>query len=333
MVAMTVARRTSANSVLNDTVRDPDPVLQANLEAGGIYRVLLVVSCWAGATADFSWGTHYSGTLLHAAGGRLHKNVGTISALGAIIDELSGSHTTSYNNTGFTLAGNNTTTLRGFVICEAFLWTDTAGVFSIRHAQNTASNTAGQESQISAGSWLMVERIDAAEPEACLFVQKANNEARSNTTTLAADSDLNLALAANTTYFFEACLQWTSAATPDIKLMLKSDQDFDASFNTFQESNVFLHTASQGIDWTAGGGDLVSSFVCGIGIDQPGAGGSTVAPTVGGTNLENVVRILAIITTGANAPTINPWWAQNTLDAVNNTTMLAGSWMVARRVP
>jgi hypothetical protein len=330
---LVIKRRTSDNSILNSVTRVADPVLQADLAAGAIYRLLFCVNVYGGTTGDVAYDMHYSGTLAHCAGMRFHKGVGTITSLTAPTSNLSSSDVAAFNGTGFLINGSATTSHRGFVFCECIVWTDTAGTISIRHAQNTLSNTAGQQAIIKQGSWLAVERVDAAEAETVLYIQKPNDEARVNTTALTADTDLSLLLAANTQYLLEVCLLVQTSTTPDFKFRLDSDQDFNASFNAFQESNVLVITQSTGMAATGGSDTSQGPVTCGIQIHQPGASGTIPVLNGNFVNAQFAVRIMAIVDTGANAPTLNIAWGPNALDAVNNTTVMKGSFIVARQVP
>lgn len=330
---LVIKRRTTDNGILNSTARVADPVLQADLVANAIYRLVWMVNVYGGTTGDVSYDMHYSGTLAFCAGGRAVKDVGTITSLTNAIGGVSCSNVAAFNGTGFVINGSATTTHRGFVIIECMVWTSTAGTISIRHAQNTLSNVAAQTAIIKQGSWLAVERIDDATPETVLYVQKPSDESRLNTTTLAADTDLSLALSANTQYLFDACILVETSTTPDFKFRLDSSQDFNSSYDTWQESNVFVQTTNAALDADSESDDTKPLAIAGITINQPSNGGSV--PVLNGNiaNGDFAIRIHAIIDTGANAPTLNLAWAQNTLDAVNAAKVLKGSFMVARQVP
>jgi len=137
---------------------------------------------------------------------------------------------------------------------------------------------------------------------------------RTNTTTLADDATLTFtvlaAASATVRYSFECLLDFTNAAaTADVKL------DFTVPGDTYMYYAEWIGSAgSTGSARLIGG---ASSTLTTIAI----AAGESVAVHISGTaNL------------GASTGAFALQWAQNTLDAVNGTTLSNGSWMRWKRL-
>jgi hypothetical protein len=131
-----------------------------------------------------------------------------------------------------------------------------------------------------------------------LYAYKTADETTNTDTTLSLDTDVQVAVEANTEYSFDAYLIFAAGTVEDFK--------FGLSYPT-----------STTVDWNHTGD--ANSLVTGT--------ETTVVVGVGsGTTTNKHHHVTGAIHVGANAGTFGITWAQNTSGA-NNTTFRKGSWL------
>ena len=132
-------------------------------------------------------------------------------------------------------------------------------------------------------------------------VIKANSETRSNTSTLAADSELTMNVAANEAWEAEFILKVNAPASADLKFRVSGPANSVADVLTFTDAGF---------------------------ADDAGA---AVAYTV--SNGSNVfLKIPAYIHNANTAGAFALTWAQNTANAAANCTIYSASTMIARKL-
>ena len=142
-----------------------------------------------------------------------------------------------------------------------------------------------------------------------LAAVKTSDTARASTTTLTADPDLTFSVAANSTYFVELVLIYTGASGTNF---FQWDFNMPASA-TYVYSFVYQNSAGT------------------TNVQQQNGGTSAAwANTTGVGNFQSM-EIKGTLTTVGTAGTFALTWAQHSSGATN-TTLRAGSQMVARRI-
>jgi hypothetical protein len=150
------------------------------------------------------------------------------------------------------------------------------------------------------------------------IVIKPSNTVRINTTTLAADPDLQFPLLANHDYFVRGKVWFSAKATPDIKIAFDGGGCSGTSIGA-------AHFVAEGMYAMAGNGANQDDGPIIVQISptwNPRAfAGSDTANTRDFYFFEMLIHV-----TGTPG-TFSVYWAQNTLDAVNAATVHAGSCM------
>lgn len=147
---------------------------------------------------------------------------------------------------------------------------------------------------------------------------KAGDTSRNTLTVAAADPDLVLVLPANRTYVVEGILYVTSAAN--------AAGDFRTNF-------AWTNTATV----TVGGQALYNAIASGTtgDLEAVAQAADSSSPTAdvnyGASTSRNTLVVWARVVTGGSNVTFTLQWAQQNSNA-NNTTLHAGSQLVARRV-
>lgn len=144
-----------------------------------------------------------------------------------------------------------------------------------------------------------------------LLIVKPSIQTVNNSATLIDDTDLLVALAANSTYVFEAFVLFTTGATPDIKYGFT----FPAGA-TCQWGSIRMVTSSAG---ATGDGDWGSFSSATSGTSVVGAAG---------TGSAQMALVMGSITTSATSGNLRLTWAQNTANA-SDTSIYPGSWLWA----
>lgn len=141
-------------------------------------------------------------------------------------------------------------------------------------------------------------------------VVKQSDQSKTSDASLADDSELTLALAANTKYIIEVDIYFSTASTPDIKFR-----------HTGPASPTIVHLERWHI---VGGG----SAFAGVTVDTAYSA-SDIA--IDGSGAAGVLHIRGVIHNGANAGTFAIQWAQNTSNGTA-ATVRAGSQIRYRKV-
>lgn len=147
---------------------------------------------------------------------------------------------------------------------------------------------------------------------------KASSTSRNTTITMTADPELFVALLANAVYDFEVVGYGSSAA--NAAGGLKMDLAFPAA--------ATLSAMNLGLVSTLAGGNSADVDAFGQPMD---AASPTAAWVVGLSTITTGFRLAGRITVGATAGNLTYEWAQFSSNA-NNSTLLAGSTLTARRV-
>lgn len=136
-------------------------------------------------------------------------------------------------------------------------------------------------------------------------VTKPSDTNRINTTTSTNDPDLQFTATANTNYNIRGCIWYNTNANGDFRIQLAGPGSPDhvrvTWYRILPTRTVFVTSVANGY----------SSDV-------------TLIDTTGGNGY---VEFEAVVDLGASGGTIAIAWAQGTLDAVNNTTVLRGSYI------
>lgn len=135
---------------------------------------------------------------------------------------------------------------------------------------------------------------------------KAANKTVNNSTTLSADSELVIAVEANTSYLFEAYLEYSSATTPDAKFSITTPAGATWS--------IAPRGLTTGVAATSGSIETAPLTTGGIALGGNGAGTHLTATPSGQ------------VTITGTAGNVTLTWAQNTAN-VSDTVLYAGSWM------
>lgn len=138
------------------------------------------------------------------------------------------------------------------------------------------------------------------------FVKKPTNQIRTNTSTTAPDSDLTVGLVANGTYVIEGHIWYETSDVADFKFTF-SGPAAPSRVRIFHEALAPAAAAYSNIGLDAA-----------FGVAQ-----SVLAAS--GTS--GYVHFVANILNGLNAGLFSFDWAQNTPDALTNTTVLSGSYL------
>jgi len=171
-----------------------------------------------------------------------------------------------------------------------------------------AGGSTGQVLTKSSATDYATQWATPAAGGAWTYALKPNSTERTSTTTLAADPDLFVPLAANTKYTFEARLFYFANSSPDIKFTLYGPTLAD----TFR-----LHYAHWGIVPASGSFGNIGMKV---GYDTAG-----IAPIISNTG-EGFFTFSGRIWTDTTAGNFGISWAQNSSNAIG-TFMQAGSWL------
>lgn len=149
------------------------------------------------------------------------------------------------------------------------------------------------------------------------FVKLASNQTALNTTTVAAVFPTGPALATQSTYEISGLVIYDASTTGDLKM----------SFTSLPSGST--------IDWIGVGlGNNATTLQGSFNSSEVNGGGNTQSwggIAVGGGS-KQYVRISGYITTANNAGNLTLSFAQNALDAVNATTIYAGTWLRVERV-
>lgn len=178
---------------------------------------------------------------------------------------------------------------------------------------------AGDVQEITLGSGLAMSGTTLAASGAgtLTFVRKTSDESVSSSTTLQADNELLFAVGANQTWEFDFNVHYLGNTTGDFRCGLK-----------FPTSPTQVQYGIRGPATTATGDpDFVG--------DQNVRGGFTADAVagmpLGATTVQSWAQLKGFIRNGSNAGNVVLWWAQGTSDGTN-TTVKAGSWLVARQI-
>lgn len=146
-----------------------------------------------------------------------------------------------------------------------------------------------------------------------LWVRKAADEARQSVTSTSADSELVLALAANTHYEFEALILYDSSTTADFKATMAAPAGATCQFTSQQPASsvASLPGAAQAHKVYAAGD-----------VSTPGAPGAAT---------KTAMFIKGIVRVSSTAGNLSFNWAQNSTEAAD-TKVLADSYIKAVKV-
>lgn len=148
---------------------------------------------------------------------------------------------------------------------------------------------------------------------------KQSDEARQSTTTMTDDSELTVALAAGSTYFFDCMVVIDSGATPDTKLSWVytgtiTSVGFSEGIAACSLPNAATADDGRSRAYDVGTGGLLTTPTVRLGV-----AGSNTANSIGGWHLRGVI----VTNSSGN---LKLQWAQNTSDP-SNTTVHAGSYI------
>lgn len=295
-----------------------DSELSVALEASTTYFVDITFTFTAGATPDFKWAYHYSGTLTRSIvfeGAR--EPAGTTS--GGSGDNLG--PPTNNNPTFFTTptarALVGVAALVGGAHIRGVLVTNSAGNLKLQWAQNVsdASNVT-----VQAGSYIAI--ATQAEMEGTMVVKPANTD-RTSVTTVSADPDLQFPTKANSKYICELLVVNVSGSSaPDWKFALHNAQTTQVAGhinNVTLENNLVFQTSS---DSFVNGRIRNATF-----LTTPVEGAFVTS------NLSNFnqIHIHFSLVQGGSADTLAFEWAQN-VSSVAATTVLGASWLLCEEI-
>jgi len=162
--------------------------------------------------------------------------------------------------------------------------------------------------QIYAGARLTAAMLRAVAP---LSAYKASNQSSANSTTLANDSALAIALQANAVYSFLAILGYNggSQGSSDLKIGWALPSGSSMGYSLYGN--------------TTGGSATDGPWYTGAATPALGTNG-------GGTNLGGVAQ--GTVATGSTAGSLQLQWAKNSTADPTVTTVLAGSILLAWQV-
>lgn len=170
----------------------------------------------------------------------------------------------------------------------------------------------------SAGQTLTAAKFeDLASYAVPITAVKASDTSVNTDGTVNSDPELVIVLPANRTYDIEVVIHATSAAN---------------AAGDLRVAYAWTNTATV----TRGGDGLALALASGTSADlnAPALAADTTSPTsdltYGVSTTRTVVREVLTVVTGGTAVTLTLQWAQETSNA-NNTTVLTGSKMIARR--
>lgn len=150
------------------------------------------------------------------------------------------------------------------------------------------------------------------------FARKTSDETVTNNSTIQADDELSLSVAASETWEFEFRLHYTTVTAADFKCGLKfpsspTEISYDVMGPGTDAANSGAVTTLPSMATVHGTADAVGGIVLG-----------------GDTNKFTAV-LRGYVRNGSNAGTVTAWWAQGTTNA-SNTVVKAGSWAVGRQL-
>lgn len=142
---------------------------------------------------------------------------------------------------------------------------------------------------------------------------KSAGQIVNNSAALANDTELTIAVSANTVYAFQLSLLFTSGTTPDVKWGFTFPTGATCAWGA-----VRMVSSSGGVTGDGDFGAYASATSGSSTVNAAGTGGVQIALTSG-----------ALIV-GANAGSLTVQWAQNTANASDTTVHVGSSLLVTR---
>jgi len=144
---------------------------------------------------------------------------------------------------------------------------------------------------------------------------KTGDQTKNASTTYTNDTELQIALPANSTWMLDGLLIYSSSATADAKVDLSVP------------ASATYYLATNGLD--PAGTTAAGSIDRGVVTNGDGGGGMSGRGV--GTTTKNAAMIRATVIVAGTAGNLNIQWAQRTSDATN-TVLFRGSWIRMTRI-
>jgi hypothetical protein len=298
-----------------NTTATVDPDLQAVLSTSTDYLIHLLAHGTAGATPDFKIGIDDGGGTPTYFGGfvNISENAYNLSLIATANEQMVKPAVALTSAITQPMTGSDTAGTGNFYdLIAAGRFSGAANPFGLIWAQNTSSATA---TKIVKDSFILARPIGSGDQ----FIWKTSDEARASNTTLTDDAELLVTLQANAAYLVNILALFTSPATPDFKCDLEfTGTCLDFTGIVDSRASAILTNSANGIAASFGFTGTAGAF------DTFTETGDSGADTYGG------VRYSGLIQTGATGGVLSFRWAQN-LSSAENTTVLAGSFLLAER--
>ncbi len=317
---MSVKIKQTDESRNTTTTLTDDSELSVALEAGTTYFIDIVLTYLAGATPDFQYAYVYTGTITNALTFEGTREPSTTASGGsgdafAPCYNLGGSHLTTPQVRA--IAGSDAANTVGGGHIRGVIVTNSAGNLKLQWAQFVSN---GANVTVQKGSYIAIAK--QADMDGTLIV-KGSDTSRANTTTLAADPDLQFPTKASSKYIYELhVLDYAATTAPDVQFALHDAQAAQAlghvSNLQFQATGVFGSTSE---------GAVNGQFKTAAWVTTPTIG----AFVTSSATVQNHHHIHGSHVMAASDSTLAWEWAQNASSATA-TVVRSPSWMLYEEI-